>query len=76
MEAHYVRGRSKRQFLASNLNIHTMYELYELCMDINPKVWEQFTAISLIPALTWVFTNPKKIVVVYVLSLKTLLRNS
>ena len=47
-------------FLASNLNIHTMYELHELCMDINPKVGEQTYRTIFNTCFNLGFHKPKK----------------
>ena len=40
IESHYVREKSKRQFLSSNLNFHTMFELYLADSSIIKKVGE------------------------------------
>ena len=41
MESHYIREKSKRQFSASNLNIHSMCELYQSEKEIEVAVGEQ-----------------------------------
>ena len=41
MESHYMREKSKRQFSASNLNIHSVYELYQSEKEIEVEVGEQ-----------------------------------
>ena len=41
MESHYMREKSKRQFSAYNLNIHSMYELYQSEKEIEVEVGEQ-----------------------------------
>ena len=40
IESHYVREKSKRQFLSSNLNLHTVFELYLADSSIIQKVGE------------------------------------
>ena len=41
MESHYMRGKSKRQFSATNLTIHSMYEFYQSEKEIEVEVGEQ-----------------------------------
>ena len=41
MESHYMREKSKRQFSASNLNIHSVYELYQSEKEIEVEVGGQ-----------------------------------
>ena len=40
IESHYFREKSKRQFLSSNLNLHTIFELYLADSSITKKVGE------------------------------------
>ena len=40
-ESHYMREKSKRQFLTSNLNIHLMYELHQSEKEVEVKVGEE-----------------------------------
>ena len=40
MESHYVKEKSKHQILSSNLNLHTMFELYLVDRSIVKKVGE------------------------------------
>ena len=64
MEFQYVQEKSKYQFLASNLNIHSMYGLYQSEKGIEVNVGEQnLEGISSIFAVIWVFINQKKIAV-------------
>ena len=41
MEFQYVQEKSKYQFLASDLNIHSMYELYQSEKGVEVNVGEQ-----------------------------------
>ena len=41
MEFQYVQEKSKYQFLASNLNIHSMYGLYQSEKGVEVNVGEQ-----------------------------------
>ena len=60
MKSHYVREKSKHQFLASNLNIHSMYELYQSEKDIEVKVGEQTYGNIFNKCFNLSFHKPKK----------------
>ena len=61
MESHYVREKSKRQFLASKLNIHSMCELYQSEKEIEVKVGEQTYRNVFNTCFNLSFHKPKKI---------------
>ena len=51
MESHHVQEKSKRHFLASNLNIHSMYNFISLKRKLK-LIWEsKLTGMSAIPVL-------------------------
>ena len=75
MKSHYVREKSKHQFLASNLNIHSMYELYQSEKDIEVKVGEQTYGNIFSTCFNLSFHKPKKIAVKLALSSKIQLLN-
>ena len=51
MESHYMREKSKRHFSTSNLNTHSMYELYQSEKEIEVEVESKLIGIPLIPVL-------------------------
>ena len=73
IESHYVREKSKHQFLSSNLNLHTMFELYLADSSIIKKLGKLLIVTYSTHALTLLFTNPRKIVAKCVSCLKMLL---
>ena len=66
-------SKSKRQFFSSNLNLHTMSELYLADSRSQKKLGKLVITTYSTYALILVFTNPRKIVVKCVSSLKMLL---
>ena len=60
IESHYVREKSKRQFLSSNLNLHTMFELYLADSSIIKKVGETTYCNMFNTCFNLGFHKPKK----------------
>ena len=60
IESHYVREKSKRQLLSSNLNLHTMFELYLADSSITKKVGETTYSNIFNTCVNLGFHKPKK----------------
>ena len=69
IESHYVRERSKRCYLSSQLNVSKMYDLY-CAKSLQFRLALIPTDMYLIPVLTLAFSNQKKINAIHAANLR------